>query len=404
MLPPPEASHRASVLIAGAGPAGARLALQLARRGLAVTLVEALASADRQAFSSAAMPLASALELQIPQSCWASRWTGWQLLDPEGHQHQWWAHEPLGVVLDFAALRSQFWSLARAAGVELLLNTRVELSRLDADAAEVRLVDADGCVQQRRVRWLIDATGARRGLLKAAGVAVDSPDDPLLSGTGAEWLLQCDDRRAAPWLDRLSFFLGSRWVHHGYGWIFPMDHWRLKVGVCRLPPRGQSLRSGQALGDALKTLLRACGLEDCQVLDRHGGTVSSTIRRQQSLGRDALIAIGDAASTANLLGGEGIRHALISADCLADALTSRVERPRLAYETSLQGQLGWRWPISGRLARRTWGLAPEPRADQRMTRLIDGLSRHATAEDLSALLFDYRFERYGIRLLPYLLR
>ena len=37
-----------------------------------------------------------------------------------------------------------------------------------------------------------------------------------------------------------------------------------------------------------------------------------------------------------------------------------------------------------------------------MERLISGLSEQASAEDLSELLFDYRFERYGWRLLPYL--
>ena len=37
-----------------------------------------------------------------------------------------------------------------------------------------------------------------------------------------------------------------------------------------------------------------------------------------------------------------------------------------------------------------------------MQRLIHGLSGQASAEDLSELLFWYRFERYGWRLLPYL--
>ena len=396
-----------SVLVAGAGPAGARLAVQLARQGFSVSLADPLSSPRQQAFSSAAMPLAAALDLAVPESCWAARWSGWQLVDPDCVQHQWWSEDCLGVVLDFSALRAHLWDQAREAGVELLLNTRVDLCNLETKAAEVRLVNRNGCIQHRRVRWLIDATGARRSLLRAAGVPLESADDPLLVGTGAEWLLQCDDLNAAPWMDRLSFFLGRRWVHHGYGWIFPMDQHRLKVGVCRLPPQGHSLlsRQRQGLGDALKELLRTCGLETCGVLDRHGGTVSSTIRRRQPLGRGALIAIGDAASTANLLGGEGIRHALVSAECFAEALAADVgDQVMPLYKDSLHRRFGWRWPISGRLARRTWGLAPDWSADRRMTRLIHGLSRHATAEDLSSLLFDYRFEGYGVRLLPYLLR
>jgi len=53
------------------------------------------------------------------------------------------------------------------------------------------------------------------------------------------------------------------------------------------------------------------------------------------------------------------------------------------------------------LARRTWlGLA-DAKADLRLDRLLNGLQTKR-AEDLSALLFDYRFERYGFKALPYL--
>jgi hypothetical protein len=46
------------------------------------------------------------------------------------------------------------------------------------------------------------------------------------------------------------------------------------------------------------------------------------------------------------------------------------------------------------------GLA-NAKADQRLERLLNGLQTKR-AEDLSALLFDYRFERYGLKALPYL--
>jgi hypothetical protein len=58
--------------------------------------------------------------------------------------------------------------------------------------------------------------------------------------------------------------------------------------------------------------------------------------------------------------------------------------------------------LSGRLARRTWLGLRDGRSDARLERLLEGLE-HCGAEDLSALLFDYRFERYGLRSLPYVL-
>jgi hypothetical protein len=38
-----------------------------------------------------------------------------------------------------------------------------------------------------------------------------------------------------------------------------------------------------------------------------------------------------------------------------------------------------------------------------LQRLLQGLEAESSAEDLSALLFQYRFERYGFKAMPYLL-
>ena len=396
-----------TVLVAGAGPAGARLAIRLAQAGHQVMLVDPLSDPHRNAYSSAAVPMRDALQLEIPHACWGSRWNGWQLLDPVGMTHQWWADDDLGVVLDFGRLRAALWEQACRAGVHLITGCRVVLDELQEDGATVELRSGGRVSERRTVRWLVDATGSQRSLLRQAGVPVETREDPLLKGEGVEWLLQADDRRSAPWRDRLSFFLGSRWVSHGYGWVFPMDRHRLKVGICRLPPPWSS--RGHALGSSLRRLIQHCDLDNLPVLDRHGGLVCSTVRRDQSMGRGALIAVGDAAGTCNLLGGEGLRHALRSSDLLAgvlsDARAHSQKRDGLIaqYSSGLRRRLGWRWGISGRLARRTWWGLDAPHADRRMRRLIDGLSRQAKAEDLSKLLFDYRFERYGPRLLPYLI-
>ena len=343
------------------------------------------------------MPLRDANRLCIPQECRSAHWWGWQLLNPGGVEHQWWSDDALGVVLDFAAFRSWLWGEAVQAGVELLPGRRVRLLRLDADSAVVR-IQANGEASEERVcSHLVDATGARRVLLRQAGVEVDSPEDPLLSGEGSEWLLQGNDRTTARWRDRLSFMLGSQWIPHGYGWVFPMGDHQLKVGICRLaPPTG----SRASINTALKRLLNRFGLDQLPVLDRHGGLVSSTVNRRETSGSGVLRAVGDSASTANLLGGEGIRHAMDSADVLAECLVTGATLED--YQLSLKRLFNWRWGVSNRLARRTWWGLNNNSADERMDRLISGLSEQASAEDLSELLFDYRFERYGWRLLPYL--
>jgi len=68
----------------------------------------------------------------------------------------------------------------------------------------------------------------------------------------------------------------------------------------------------------------------------------------------------------------------------------------------LRKALGWRWSLSGRLAHRTWIGLRDSSADARLGRLLASLESQRP-EALAELLFGYRFERYGLRALPYLL-
>lgn len=399
LLSEPE-PYDCEVLVVGAGPSGAELARLLAQAGVDVLLVDRLKNLGQAAFSSAALPLETLDRFGIPAHVVAARWSGWQLVGPGEQRRLWSAEQPLGAVLDFGALRQWLAGQAQAWGARLQLG--VTAIGWHQDGAGVCTVVRDGAAGRRllRSRWLVDASGEGRALIgEQAKLA-----DPLVAGLGVEWLLQVHPEQYRPWADRLSFFLGSDWVRQGYGWVFPMAPGQLKVGVCRLadPSRAQP-----ALALELGALVQRCGLGQTEVLDRHGGRIRSTVRRHEPHRLGRLIGLGDAVSTANLLGGEGIRHALASARVLAPLLLEALAKQAGSacldqYPRLLRRELGWRWSLSGRLARRTWlGLA-DARADARLERLLAGLQTRR-AEDLSALLFDYRFERYGLKALPYLL-
>ena len=389
------------VLVVGAGPAGASLARSLALAGLDVRLVDRLTDLSRVAFSSAALPQAALRRFAIPAAVQAAQWRGWQLVGPGSVARRWDGAEPLGAVLDFGALRQWLAAEAQASGATLQLGTRVLSCTPQHEGRLATAVRLAGGVESTILsEWVVDASGEARALLG------DPLDQPLVSGLGAEWLLQVDRQHWQSWSERLSFFLGSGWVQQGYGWIFPMAPGQLKLGVCRLEDRR---RAQPALTAELHRLLLRCGLAEATVLDRHGGRIRSTIDRREPHRRGRLIGLGDAVSTANLLGGEGIRHALLAAEVLAPLLVRAVragrggERWLGAYESRLRRILGWRWSVSGRLARRTWLGLTDASADRRLDRLLAGLAGCSPAS-LSALLFDYRFERFGLRALPYLLR
>ena len=402
----------ADVLVVGAGPAGACLAADLAAAGVQVTLIDRLADLNNVAFSSAAIPQATIDRFALPQEVVAATWSGWHLLGPGGSERRWRSEVPLGAVLDFGRLRFWLAENAQEQGATVLLGTRA--LAWQASGSEVALTVATGTGQKRllRGRWLIDATGSSRQLI---GASQQPLPEPLVSGLGVEWLIAVDHAVWRRWSDQLAFFLGSDWVPQGYGWIFPMAAPRLKVGVCRL---NDAEGSQPALAPLLARLLERQGLTGAEVLDRHGGRISSTIHRRERHQQGRLLGLGDAVSTANLLGGEGIRHALLSAKVLAPKLLRTIRQehqgrrairlwpfrhdPLAAYPKDLRRQLGWRWPLSGRLARRTWLGLKDQGSDQRLEILLKGLERQP-AQTLSSLLFDYRFERYGLRALPDLL-
>ncbi len=56
------------------------------------------------------------------------------------------------------------------------------------------------------------------------------------------------------------------------------------------------------------------------MIDRHAGIISSTVVRKEKHFNERIIGGGHSVSTANLLGGVGIRHALISPESLGPFL------------------------------------------------------------------------------------
>lgn len=396
---------RCRVLVVGAGPAGADLARQLATHGVDVLLVDRLSDLRRAAFSSAALPLVALDRFGLPSSVVAHRWSGWELLGPGDARRCWQGGRPQGVVLDFGALREWLVGEAQRWGARVCLGHRALACHQESDGMRTVLRRGDGRHIEVHSDWVVDASGQERSLL-GEPPAVGPGSEALVSGVGLEWLVEVPHSCWERWSDRLAFCLGSDWVAQGYGWVFPMQAPRLKVGVCRLlDPSREQLPLGGVLDRLIERLLEPAERQALLVVDRHGGRIRSSIRRREPHQRGRLVGLGDAVSTANLLGGEGIRHALTSARVLAPLLLAelRAEGPGLnRYPLELRRALGWRWSLSGRLARRTWLGLQGSAADRRLGSLLTSLEEQ-NASALTDLLFGYRFERYGLRALPYLL-
>ncbi len=400
------------ILIAGAGPSGAYLANLLAKKGLNISLVDKLKSPLNNPYSSAVLPLKSISQFSIPSKVISSYWNSWRIFSPSSNIYKWENSDSIGVVLDFGKFRQYLWELASNSGVKILSGCKVAKVISYSNYATVKLISKEGRSFVEQFDFVIDATGSKRELLGPLNNDQIGSFDKVLTGYGIEWIAKVDSITYNFWKDNLTFFLGCKWIKYGYGWIFPNGDNCLKIGVCSLE---KMFTNKINMNRDIKNLLKKNNLSDFSVVERHGGELKSSIFRSESNIKQRVIGVGDAISTANFLGGEGIRHSLLSAKILSEEIfniydqVSYINSSDLInigrkFQKRLRRELSWRWPISNLIAYKVWKKISTKEGDDYIEEVISELSNKASPLDLSMILFDYNFSRYGLRLLPYVFK
>ncbi len=291
-------AREVDVLVVGAGPAGAAAALEAARAGARVLLVERRRRVGAPVRCAEYLPLAAAGDLGLRREV-AAQAVG-QLV----------THLPSGAV-----------EVIRAPGYV------VHRDRLDRDLV-LRAVEAGAWLRTRAravgrdgddvlVAWGDSVDRVRA----AAIVGADGP-----GSTVARWIGNPPQPRAAgaqevvplarPVADAQVFF-GPQWPG-GYGWLFPKGA-VANVGVAVEPGLGVAPRRG--LGE-LVALLAARGVVRTGPLARRtGGWIPVGGPRPRVQAGNVLLA-GDAAGHTHPVTGAGIHHA-VAAGILAGRLAAR---------------------------------------------------------------------------------
>jgi len=155
-------THRADVLIVGAGPAGSVCALLLARAGFDVLVI------DRQEFprakpcgdclSAGALPLLARLGLDdVLAALPHARLHGWRIVAPDGTAFDADFNNAHAVAVERALLDDALLRAARAAGARFLSHTRLEELLFDGDV----VTGARTCAGDLRAGITIGADGLR---------------------------------------------------------------------------------------------------------------------------------------------------------------------------------------------------------------------------------------------------
>jgi menaquinone-9 beta-reductase len=313
--------HDTDVLIVGGGPAGTAAAIELARAGRQVTIIDkAIFPRDKccgDGLTTGALRLLERLKLDpadVPS--WRVTDAAW-VRSPSGREVRFPMPENMGV---FAAvsrridLDQALLNLARAAGVTVQEGhgfSRVVDNGFIDDSVTVA-VDGLG---QIRARYLIAADGMWSPVRKALGLAEE--------GYLGEWhaFRQYFENVTGPASERLYVWFEPDLLP-GYAWSFPLPGNRANVGF-------GLLRGSEHLGKQMKQIwaefpqrthiAEALG-PDATAETRHLAWPIPAHVDSAVLTAGRVLFVGDAARVTDPMTGEGIGQALLSGVLAAEAI------------------------------------------------------------------------------------
>lgn len=387
------------VVVVGCGPAGGQCARQLTQAGWRVLLLERYQNFEKNSFSSAGTPIATLETFNLPETVVGSFWH--QLAIVTSHkQGHWQSEHPLGCVLDFTKLRQFLAEQVKAYGGEVWLGTRY-LHHVETAAGAIvtlrnNLLNQEIVVQ---TQVLVDATGPARMVMDRQR----EPRSDLINGLGVEYLVEVSPAIYQTYASTLTFFLGYDWIPAGYSWVFPMEANRLKVGSGILNAPHHIVPEVEPLKVYIQRVIdRHIQPGSYQLIDIHGATVRYSSGLQDTYSQGRTIAIGDAVSTINFLGGEGIRHAMLSGNIAAQYIQRYLRREIQhfdAYREEMHRIFLTQWNRSEKLGLKKY----LQDSDELVDRVVDYL-RPMSLEDVVDVLFYYKFEKVAKNLWSYIWR
>ncbi|WP_302080197.1 digeranylgeranylglycerophospholipid reductase [Salinibaculum rarum] len=368
-------TDRYDVVIAGAGPAGAQCARDLASRDYDVLVLETESESEfpRQSNKSTAGTFPSMMaSFSIPDDVVMNYTDSVVLESPNDH----YAHHQPGAVLEFAEFKQFLVRDGRENGAEYRFDARV--SNPIMDGGEIVGVEYNGG-DEVYGNIIIDATGPAAPLAKKLGVSELKRSHQAI---GVEWEFEGIDVNHPDYgdlRDAMMLRLDHDLAPGGYSWIFHTGGDTAKVGLCYIQndSHKQRARDGMGIDDYLDYWLRTDPrFENATRLEGKQHRGSAHIQKPGQLSTDNFMAIGDTVPTIDPLWGEGIHKGMKSARAAAvtaDACLTPEARDTSADRMELYGDL-WHQNVAPKARTRLLMtellyLAPNERYDQLMADL-----------------------------------
>ncbi|WP_247002514.1 digeranylgeranylglycerophospholipid reductase [Halosolutus gelatinilyticus] len=304
-------NNRYDVVIAGAGPAGAQCARDLAARGYDVVVLETESEDEfpRQSNKSTAGTFPSMMSsFGVPDDV-VMQYTDKVVLEsPTDH----YVREQPGAVLEFADFKRFLVKDGRDDGAEYRFDARVTAPI--TEGGEIVGVRYNGD-EEVYGEIVVDATGPAAPLAKKLGV-VDLKRENHAIGIEFEFEgIDVDRPGFADLHDAMMLRLDHELAPGGYSWIFHTGEDTAKVGLCYLSS-DQYQRYGRddfSIDDYLNHWLETDPrLRNATRLEGKMHRGSAHIQMPGKMHTDRFMAIGDTVPTVDPLWGEGINKCMQS--------------------------------------------------------------------------------------------
>jgi digeranylgeranylglycerophospholipid reductase len=304
-------NDRYDVVIAGAGPAGAQCARDLAARGYDVVVLETEAEDEfpRQSNKSTAGTFHSMMgAFGIPDDVVMQYTDSVVLESPTEH----YVRDQPGAVLEFADFKRYLVKDGRDDGAEYRFDARVTAPIMER--GEIAGVTYNGD-EEVYADIVIDATGPSAPLAKKLDV-VDLERENHAIGIEYEFEgIDVDRPGFADLRDAMMLRLDHEIAPGGYSWIFHTGEDTAKVGLCYIQ-NGSHERFGRedfTIDDYLSHWLDTDPrFRDAEPIEGKQHRGSAHIQAPGKLHTDRFMAIGDTVPTIDPLWGEGINKCMQS--------------------------------------------------------------------------------------------
>lgn len=386
------------VVVIGGGPAGGQCARELSQKGIKVLLVERYKSFEDNNFSSAGMTLEPLKEFDLPDSVIGSYWKNF-IIQCTQDEYRWESNENKGVVLDFGRLRQFLADECVKFGGEVLMGCKYLKKQVYKDKVEAVFLNTETKDEFKvQAKLLVDATGPSRKVIYDQ--ISEYPE--LVNASGLEYLIEVSEQEYNKYKEKLIFFLGEKWAHKGYSWIFPMENQILKVGSGKIHMEVENEEKYKKINKTLIEKLLAEYMQlkesDYKIIDIHGGTLKYSPSIKDTFYQNRVLAIGDAISAVNPLGGEGIRYAMRSGSMAMPFIEEFVKTGKNTfdkYRKKWKKQHLLKWQVCELYSKRVYGKYTDKHIEDR----IKYYHQVTQLDGVVDSLFNFKFRKLFLRIL-----